>query len=277
MTEGLVRNLYNGEWQNVFSKNERGWHKRGKELLKKLIVQKRLYSFRAVLTTAPITDAEWCAEALESNNQLSLNGIITTNNVADQFQDISLVARIDRLSSVPWWAGRSPSVRLSRSITEYKKNLDIILRCANSIMFIDRNLDPTKTRYQDFLSLFQEVARRNPLPLIEVHRVCYIGSGRDREILKSSEWQKKFTDSWSDNFKTIGIEAEIFIWDDFHDRHVISDLIGIKLGNGFDTTTNLSDITTWSRLGRDDRDDIQREFDPETHRHNLIHRFKIPQ
>ena len=30
------------------------------------------------------------------------------------------------------------------------------------------------------------------------------------------------------------LEVKIFIWDDFHDRYLISDLVGIQMSNGFD-------------------------------------------
>ncbi len=46
--------------------------------------------------------------------------------------------------------------------------------------------------------------------------------------------------------------------------------------NGFDTTTAPNAQTTWTRLGRRDRDDIQREFDPASNRHTLRARFRIP-
>ena len=40
----------------------------------------------------------------------------------------------------------------------------------------------------------------------------------------------------------------------------------------FDTPSTMS----WSRVGRKDRDDIQREFDPACNRHTLRHRFSVP-
>jgi hypothetical protein len=76
--------------------------------------------------------------------------------------------------------------------------------------------------------------------------------------------------------RSASISAEVFIWDDFHDRYLISDLIGVSLPYGFDTTTDESSFTTWTRLGRHDRDDIQREFDPASGRHALRHRFRVP-
>lgn len=69
---------------------------------------------------------------------------------------------------------------------------------------------------------------------------------------------------------------EVFVWDHFHDRYLISNLIGVSLPNGFDATSNVNEKTTWTRLGRDERDDVQREFDPAVGRHRLHGRFSIP-
>ena len=72
-----------------------------------------------------------------------------------------------------------------------------------------------------------------------------------------------------------GLSAEVFIWDDFHDRYLISNLIGISLSNSFDTNTSQS--TTWHRLGRVDRDNVRRQFHPRTGPHKLqAPSFKIP-
>jgi hypothetical protein len=71
------------------------------------------------------------------------------------------------------------------------------------------------------------------------------------------------------------LNAEVFIWDDFHDRYLISNLIGISCPNGFDTTTDQNDITTWTKLGKTDKDDVQREFDPASNKHQLKHKFKV--
>jgi hypothetical protein len=69
---------------------------------------------------------------------------------------------------------------------------------------------------------------------------------------------------------------EVFLWDDFHYRHLISDLSGIQMSNGFNTTRARNAVTTWSRMGRAQRDDVQREFDPASNRHGLRGRLQFP-
>jgi hypothetical protein len=72
------------------------------------------------------------------------------------------------------------------------------------------------------------------------------------------------------------LSVQVFVWDDFHDRYLISNIVGISVPNGFDTTTAHNAKTTWTRLGRVDRDDVQREFDPPSGRHKLHHKFTLP-
>ncbi len=275
LSEGLVRNLRGGEWLSLLKADDRPWHLRGKELLKKLIQQGRLRLCKSCLPVYPSTDAEWCQEALSCHAVLPLNGIVATRTVADRFSSQPLVASIDQLPITAWWAGRSPSVRLRRSRAHYKENLHLVLECANSIMFIDPHIDPSLNRYSDLVSLIGSLAGRNPVPLIEIHRVCYVGSGPNRSIVVAADWKRRFRIIEA-SLVSAGLSVEVFVWDDFHDRYLISDLIGISIPYGFDTTTDPTDITTWTRLGRQERDDIQKEFHPASNRHALRHQFRVP-
>jgi hypothetical protein len=274
--EALVRNLRDGEWATLFSGNYRSWHRRGKELLKKLVQQKRLIPHRAMSQSSPASDSGWCDEAIDSHEATPLSGIIVTDSIASAYESQPLVAPIRRLATTPWWTSRSSSVRLGRRLADYRASLNLVLHHANSIMFIDPHLDPSRPQYRDFLQLVQAAGGRTPVPLVEVHRVCYRGSGPSRVILNSSDVEATFRSHLSGPVAAAGLEVEVFIWDDFHDRYLISDLVGIALPNGFDTTAAPNAVTTWTRLGRHDRDDIQREFDPASHRHHLRVRFRVP-
>jgi len=275
LSEGLVRDLRDGRWSSLFTNDGRSWHMRGKELLKKLVQQKRLRRSVCALDGEPTTDQAWCEEALASHARMPLSGIVTTRDVAAGYRREPLVACIDQLTTAPWWTGRSPSVRLGRTIADYTEHLRLILHCANSVMFIDPHLDPSRRRYGEFVTLLQEMSGRTPAPLIEVHRVCYFDTRDKRDQRDEAGWRDMFS-SWAAPLETAGLTAEVFIWDDFHDRYIISNLIGISAPNGFDTTTNPTNVSTWTRLGRNERDDVQREFDPASNRHTLRHNFRVP-
>ncbi|MCY3760109.1 MAG: hypothetical protein OXH50_02565 [Gemmatimonadetes bacterium] len=112
--------------------------------------------------------------------------------------------------------------------------------------------------------------------MIEVHRVCYEGSGRNRRLLRINELEQDFRQELAAPLRAAGLKVEVFVWDDFHDRYLISNLIGISLPNGFDTTSNQADVTTWTRLGKRESDDVQREFEEASGRHKLHGTFRIP-
>lgn len=278
LTEGLVRDLRAGEWSTLFTSDDRPWHPRGTELIKKLAKQGRLVRYESERPDSPLQDPGWCAEALATHATRPVTGgIIVTESVKSGYAKNPLVSRIDRLAGAPWWAARSPSATLSRTRADYETQLDLVLRCANSIIFIDAHLDPEKHGYRDFGKLLARAGGRTPAPRIEIHRVCYEGSGPERRfpMRDDSRYFERRFGRLAAPLRRSGLSAEVFIWDDFHDRYLISNLIGIALSNGFDTNTNQT--TTWHRLGRVDRDKVRREFHPRTGPHKLqAPSFKIP-
>ena len=277
LTEGLVRDLRNGEWRRSFASDTRAWHRRSKELIKKLTTQGRLIQFPPALPDLPPDDQGWCAEALATHNDRAFTGgVIVTEPVKSTYRNEPLVARIDRLGNAQWWTARSPSITLTRTFADYEKHLDPVLRCSNSLLFIDPHLDPAKPQYRDIGALLALAGDRILAPRIEIHRVCYEGSGRVRQIKNDSYFKLQFHNGLADPLRAAGLQAEVFVWDDFHDRFLISNLIGISLPNGFDTTQDPDAVTRWTRLGRKDRDDVQREFDVASGRHKPQCRFTIP-
>jgi len=279
LTEGLVRDLRDGQWRGTFANPERGWHRWTKEIVRKLAAQGRLIPFPSVLPDPPVDDQGWCAEALGSGDiQEFTGGIIVTSAVKNAYPDEPMVARIDQLRNTPWWAARSSSVSLPRMMVDYVRHLDPVLRCSNSLLFIDPYLDPMQEGYREIGRLIEVAGRRQPSPRIEIHRACYEGfAGRRFPMNEDRDYfERRFRDGMSAHLRAAGLQAEVFIWDDFHDRYLISNLIGISLPSGFNTTRNPDSITRWARLGRNDRDGVQREFDPASGRHALHARFTIP-
>lgn len=277
LVEGLVRDLRNGEWAGLFRNEGREWHRRGKELVKKLSSQGRLLRYTGQRDLGPSTDTEWCAEALATHAIHPMSGgIVVTSPVKTHFPTEVIVAAVGDLPTAPWWARRSSSVRLHRRTTEYLDQLEPLLRSSRSLMFIDPHIDPSRRGYQEFVRLLVPVAARAPQPLIEIHRVCYDGSGASRSMLTQGDIESKFRGQFEADLRGTGVHVEVFVWDDFHDRYFLSNVLGISVPNGFDTTAAPDALTTWTRLGRDDRDDVQREFDPASGRHALRMRFTLP-
>ena len=213
LTEGLVRDLRDGEWRGLFAIGERAWHRRGKELVKKLATQGRLVRFKAALPDPPADDRGWCAEALGTHHERAFTGgVIVTDSVKDAYPKKTLVARIDRLGSAPWWTGRSSSATLGRSLADYAAHLDAVLCCSNSILFVDPHLDPARPGYRDFSALLARAGGRTPAPKIEVHRVCYEGSGPSRRFPareNSTYFERRFRDELTGPLRAVGLQAEV--------------------------------------------------------------------
>ena len=183
LNEGLVRDLRAGEWATLFRSDDRPWHPRGTELVKKLAQQGRLIRHETERPGSPPNDRGWCAEALATHaTRPFTGGVIVTELVKSGYAKNPLASRIDRLAGAPWWAARSPSVVLSRTLADYETQLDLVVRCSNLLIFIDPHLDPAKRGYRDFGALLTRAGGRTPAPRIEIHRVCYEGSGPQRRF-----------------------------------------------------------------------------------------------
>jgi hypothetical protein len=273
-SRGLVRNLYSGGWLRFVEENRDRWDmSRIKELLK-IIVRDRLCDSPACSDSVPSTPADWCQEALESHTVSPLQGIIADQPTADLYDGENLIAPATQLTEKTWWLGGKNSVELKRSTEAYLQALGPTLRHSKSIMFIDPHLDPKRDDYQDFVELLKACGTRTPAPKIEIHRVCYSGSGRERQIVSETEWRQRFDSALGKPVRQMGLQVEVFLWDDFHDRYLISNLIGILIPNGFDTESNPS-TTRWARLDREHRDSVQKEFHPAGQKHTLRNQFVI--
>jgi hypothetical protein len=270
--EGLVRDLRSGEWARIFDDASRPWHRRGKELLKKLRTQHRTVLTNATHPMQPQTDAEWCLEALGSHASRPLAGVIATDATAAPHAGNATISSVSRLANASWWAGRRPSLRVNRTLADYQAALDSVLLHANSMMFIDPFIDPTNGQYGDLMKLLAILRGRTVKPLIEIHRAAWYEGGNDKRA-RVEQVVAALQPSFHAMAKGAGVSVEVFLWDDIHDRFLITDLIGISLPYGFGTTKAPNAQTTWTRLGREDSDSIQLEFDP-AHRRPR-HRFTV--
>ncbi len=275
LSQAVVRDLHDGGWSSFMEQNRGRWHLMGKELLKKLKKQCRLTTSTKCAAQMPDTSAEWCAEALASHQDTPLDGIVADDATDDAYVEQPLVAPIGNVAEANWWRGGRNSIQLKRTMGEYLEVLDVTLRHSNSLMFIDPHLDPTRPSYSEFSKLIGACGKRDTTLQIEIHRACYVGTGQQRQIVANDEWERRFGGALRDAAREINARLEVFIWDDFHDRYLISNLIGILLPNGFDVEANPS-TTRWARLDREHADSVQREFHPNSRLEGRnLHRFVV--
>ena len=277
MTDGLIADLQEGDWSKFVQRKqaEGCLHLKAKELFRKLRENNRLRSRPSCGADSCLHDSEWLSEALSSHEQEAFQGIITSHVTCDKCPPIPHVQSVERLHSIEWWAGRGHSKVLTRYVADYLEALRPILRQANSLMFIDRFIDPDEPRYQtipQLMSIAINRATSRPYPTMEIHRACYDGTGAQRTFPSEADLIRRFSlPEWSQ------YSFEVYIWDDFHERYLISELCGIHLGAGFDASRVpvTHQTTTWTRLDREVRDQIQREFDPASNIHKLRYHLRI--
>lgn len=277
---GLVRDLRDGEWSNLILSGDDRWHDLGRKLVKALRINNRLVRHPPALKDPPGHDpARWCSEALASNKHTPLLGGVITRTLTRDCGG-STVAPIDQLAGAQWWQHGESTALVRRTIDDYISHLDLIFRHATHIEFIDPHLDPSRRDYREFRQLIHAIGKSRRRPLIEIHRVNYEGPPSSRWFpLKEDRmhYKKIFERCLGETLRTAGLTATVYIWNDFHDRYLISNLVGVVLSNGYNTTTKPNVTTTWARLGRSHRDNIEAEFNPKTTAsHELIQEFSIP-
>jgi hypothetical protein len=272
--EALVRDLCDGDWSRWCNDRDRlrSSHRLAKEILRKLKDRNRLRSFPRQSTGSPVNAVDWCTEALSSHRKSPLSGIITTDSTKQNFKADPMIASIEKLPGCNWWQARSCSAVLERTTESFLTALEKILDCANSLMFIDPNLDPS-SNYNEFFRLLEPLQERRPIPQIELHRSFCLGDGPQRRILSQSQGMKLFQ-PLDAKLQPLGLHADVYFWQDFHARYLITDLLCILAEAGFDTTWT-KQKTTWARLSSADRDNIQRDFDPAVRSMALKFQFPI--
>ncbi|MDB9313718.1 hypothetical protein PN462_11460 [Spirulina sp. CS-785/01] len=265
--EALLRNLHGGKWYEFINRLQYKHPITTKKFLKALKKQRRLVTTEKVNLKKPSDDFEWCQEALSSHKQAPLTGIITPKATKQRFENNQIVASIEKLNETNWWLDRSPSVRLSRTVQDYVNNLKLIFQHSNSLMFIDPYLNPDSKSHNKFHEIFIKIPLTNSLQSIEFH------VSLDR--YSSEEYRVSFN-HLKQQIKNLKIPITVFMWEQFHDRYLITDLVGISLPHGFGFSYSPKPKTTWTRLGKKHKDEVQGEFDPSTKQHRLIDTFSLP-
>lgn len=272
--EALVRDLCNGAWsQHCASRT--GLHRLAGEILRKLKTANRLYQCAACDPGDVATDADWCRESLASAGMRPLTGVIAAHatKASKMFTNDGRIASIEKLAGSSWW--KNPCSQTSvRNTDAYLNLLSRVLPQANSMMFIDPNLDPSQNNYREFKDLVAPLQHRHIKPRVEIHRSLCRGDGKARTFPTQVEWSQAFS-GLGDSLRQVGVSAEVFFWDDFHDRFLITDIVGLSVPAGFDTTTKMDELTTWSRLSPHDREYWQRQFDPAVRAKDFKWRFQI--
>jgi len=265
-SEGLVRDLHNGAWARAFRDYSKtlAHPTRGllRELLEALHKEHRLVRFAPCSAAAPKDAVGWCREALASHRKSALAAIIASSSVAEECSEnpvVSLVKLRKKESEIE----PAQSLEVRQETDEYLRQLDDVLRHAGRICFMDPYLNENASDYREFPKLIMATQGRTPRPRIELHRMGCLGENGCIDVAASRDkkrWQTLFQ-LWNEQFTHAGLRIEVCIWNKFHNRYLLSDLIALQVGKGFFTSKNPHAYDDWSRLSRARRESLDREFD----------------
>lgn len=256
----LVRDLGDGAWSHCIANGDT-MHRRAREILRKLQSANRLRPTPRFGTEDPKSSEDWCAEALASYGFCEMTGVITSAGVKEGFRQQE-VASIEKLAAAEWWQKRRSTATVARQTATYLQVMSRVMAQANSLMFIDPYLDPSKHNYREFHLLLAPLGARCIKPIVEIHRSERERVELGREAPRTLEnWQDRFS-SLDRNLRAAGLPAKVFCWPDFHWRYLITDIAGFQVDAGFDVSNHPNAENAWARIDRLRKDELQREYDP---------------
>lgn len=267
--QGLVRDPC-GKWCDELSRlwKSNGLDSAGKEVAKKLI-KRCLHSVGQGTADPPESTRDWVC-LFEASYSLEEFEALLANSRINENTQMPVVA-LDQEAGRPL-PGSYQSVRLRRCLEDYAKHLRRLFAVTKELVFIDPYLS-CEDNYSDFPKLLENISHRNDLR-IELHRQAKLNN--NFKVPGQQEWEKCFIELGK-QLQGQGLSAKVFIWDQFHDRYLLSSFGGINMPYGFDTTRDPDKDapTTWTRLSRTSFDSVRKEFAENSPYHKLQHKFEI--
>jgi hypothetical protein len=246
----------------------------GKRFLAFAVKNRRTYEVEKKYPEDPGDNTQWLHEAQAFHAECECRAIIADVGLAGSAGEDPVVCSIEGINQTAWWEARSPSKTVARTTHGYMKAVGLVLKHANSVMFIDAYIDPLAHNYREFPSLLLTAAQDGRKPLIEIHRASWRKVQGRIEVQGKAQWIADF-ESWSQRLRRAQIGAVVYLWEKIHDRFLITDLMGINVPYGFDIADDPAETSTWCRLGVEDRDKHQMEFDKACGVHRLAGFFHI--
>jgi hypothetical protein len=168
---------------------------------------------------------DWLEHAIKANHDRPFQAIIAPCN---EGSDSCVITDDDMIDDMKW---QIPfDLEVNRTAEEMIGAIKPMLNMAREIILIDRNFDPDKYRWSQFLvKLVDEISHRAFSP--RINRVDFhIGdkiNSNHLELMCNKNIKKNLPASSKLNF---------FIWpkDDLHDRFVLTDVGGVEFGIGLD-------------------------------------------
>lgn len=274
LQDGIITNLRDGHWYNYIQTcTSRNWYPNAMIILRSLFSNNKVHSRKPTLTTFTDDDVHWCLEAINLTSTVPLHGIVCSQSVFNSIGMHPKLSCISQLHTTNWWNNRNRTISINHNPTDFTQYLEPIVTTSNSLMIIDRFIDPGKKDYRKFIRVISSICSSCDIPSIEIHRVEYFGTNKSN-IKNRLFWENRFRTNLAFLPASIRNKIEVFIWDEFHDRYIVTDVVGITSGNSFSLRNN-KPPTRWTRLDSTARSDVTLEFDAAAGLHALKYRFQI--
>jgi hypothetical protein len=265
---GLVANMSSGQWLQFVDSHLGSNRPEVTKLLKVLIERERLVDTPSTSGCNVTKYEDWVEEAVALLRQRDVQGVISTlsDNVS-----IGAVhpATLDGIGEQPGWWIDDPTEKLQTTvrcdIKEYVKVLRPVLLHSSKIVFYDKFLDPSESRYRHFsklLAVCSNSAKREYLR-IELHRTVPHLSDPD-SMLSEEGWRMKFA-PLSQLVKTYGLRIHVCVWSPKslqqgkHPRFVLSKIGSFSFDKGFGEDGRENNIVLF--MGRTETQRWERNFD----------------
>lgn len=179
-----------------------------------------------------VSGTNWIEHALAAHRDRPFRAILTDSCHEDEEH---VLLNDFELTEKDLWKVL-PGCMVERTAKEMLKPIKAMLDCANTVILIDRNFDPSKARFVNFLvKLFKYLSNRPYSPSIKT-----ISYHLGDKI--SSEHMKYLCDKKLADRIPRGMKLNIYIWpkDELHDRYVLTDNGGANYGIGLDENDGAS-------------------------------------
>lgn len=179
-----------------------------------------------------VSSANWLDHALTAHHDRPFRAILTTDC---QVKENYLLTNNFELTEQDLWK-ISPGCMVKRTAGEMLESIKPMLDCANEVILIDRNFDPGKRRFVNFLAeLLTYLANRTYSPSIQT--VSYHMGDK-----MAVDHIRHLCDEYVTHRIPSGISVNICVWpnSELHDRYVLTDNGGVKYGIGLDEHEGVS-------------------------------------
>lgn len=228
------------------------------ECLSHLKDRKRLVKYPSAGTERPETDRAWFDLTLKANSDYPLHGIVVNTPLyAACSGDVANTIDLPEVFESPQWRGRTTSRLVRGTKSDLSAVLRPLLRHARSLTIIDRYLSPHQERTFRFIELCAALlGDRGEYALpgrihIHVGDPEVHGSPTERPTDRLALWEQRLrlliTPERRHRFK-------VFLWrdqpgaDDTHERYILTDQCGVKVGRSFELDPFSEKTTEFSLL-----------------------------